>query len=177
MSRPSKTSLPARFPAQSGQATVEFAILAAGVIFPVLFGLIYISEILWIWHSVADFTRDGAGYAATHCWQASADNVTTYMKTHVPKMVDQDQFINGSATIQINYFSKDPTTGTLVDFSCDTECSTQCIPDAVAVHVTNYQFNGFVRYLGLPPVSMPDFAATASIESAGCDPDQGTCLP
>lgn len=163
--------------AQSGQATVEYAILTAGVIFPVLFGLIYVSEMLWIWHSVADFTRDGASYAATHCWQASAENVTSYMKTHVPKMVDQDQFINGSATLQINYYAKDPTTGQLVDFSCDTECNTQCIPDVVTVRALNYQFGGFVRYLGLPPVSMPDFVATAAIESAGCDPDQDACLP
>ena len=163
--------------AESGQTTVEYAILTAGVIFPIVFGLIFVSEMLWIWHSVAEFTRAGASYAAVHCWQASADNVTGFMKTHVPLMIDQDQFQSGSATIQVNYYAKDPATGDLVDFSCDTECSTQCTPDVVTVRVTNYQFRNFVGYLGLPPVSMPDFVTTVPIESAGCDPDQGTCLP
>lgn len=162
---------------QSGQVTLEYAILAAGVIFPTIFGLLYLSEMLWVWHSVADFTRDGANYASTHCWQAAADNVISYMKTHVPLMIDQDQFINGTATIEVNYYSKDPTTGFLVDFSCDTECNTQCIPDVVTVRATNYQFTNFVRYLGLPPVTMPDFVSTATIESAGCDPDQDACFP
>lgn len=162
---------------QSGQATLEFAMLAAGVIFPAIFGLIYLSEMLWVWHSVSDLTRDGASYAATHCWQAAGDNVISYMRTHVPAMVDQGQFINGSAMLQVNYYAKDPTTGYLVDFSCDIECSTSCIPDAVTVRATNYQFTGFVQYLGLPPVTMPDFVTTTAIESAGCDPDQNACLP
>ena len=162
---------------QSGQATVEYAILTAGVIIPVVFGLIYAAQMLWIWHSVADFTRDGARYAATHCWQASGDNVANYMKTHVPLMVDQDQFQNGTVEIDVNYFSRDPNTGALTDFSCDTECSTQCIPDTVTVRVRNYEFRGFVGYLGLPAVQMPDFQTSTAIESAGCDPEQGTCLP
>ena len=162
---------------QSGQATLEYAILTAGVIIPVTFGLIYATQILWIWHSVTDFTRDGARYASTHCWQASGDNVMNYMKTHVPLMVDQDQFQNGTAQIDVTYSSVDPTTGTLSPFSCDTECSTACIPDTVTVTVSNYEFRGFVGYLGLPPVQIPNFQTSMAIESAGCDPDQGTCLP
>src|SRR5205085_1883831 len=95
---------------QWGQATVEYALLTAGVIIPLTFGLIYATQILWIWHSVTDFTRDGARYASTHCWQASGDNVQNYMKTHVPLMVDQDQFQNGTAQIDISYSSLDPST-------------------------------------------------------------------
>ena len=162
---------------QRGQATVEYAILTASVIIPVTFGLIYATQILWIWHSVSDFTRDGARYASTHCWQASGDNVQNYMKTHVPLMVDQDQFQNGTAQIDISYSSLDPSTGTLTAFSCDTECSTACTPDAVTVTVSNYEFRGFVAYLGLPSVQIPNFQTSMPIESAGCDPDQGTCLP
>ena len=30
--------------------------------------VIFVAEMLWVWHSVVDFTRDGARYAATHCW-------------------------------------------------------------------------------------------------------------
>jgi hypothetical protein len=52
-----------------------------------------------------------------------------------------------------------------------------CVPDAVTVRVTNYEFRKFMGYLGLPPVSVPDFYTTVPIESAGCDPEQGTCLP
>ena len=162
---------------QRGQSSLEYVILTAGVIIPVTFGIIYLAQILWIWHSVTDFTRDGARYAATHCWQASADNVTSYMKANVPLMIDQDQFKSGTADIQVNYFARDPATGTLTDFSCDTECSTSCIPDTVTVRVQNYQFRSFVSYLGLQPVNMPDFRTSVAIEGAGCDPDQGFCQP
>lgn len=162
---------------QPGQATLEYAILTAGVIVPMTFGIIYLAQMLWIWHSVAEFTRDGARYAATHCWQASADNVLSYMRTNVPLMVDQDQFRTGAVDIQVDYLARDPDSGTLNPFSCDTECSASCVPDAVTVRILNYQFRAFVGYLGIQPVSMPDFQTSVAIESAGCDPEQGTCLP
>ncbi|MGI8742963.1 MAG: TadE family protein [Bryobacteraceae bacterium] len=162
---------------QRGQSTVEYAILTVGVIIPLTFGIIYLAQMLWVWHSVTDLTRDGARYAATHCWQASADNVITYMRTNVPLMIDRDQFTNGTADIQVNYFSRDPASGTLADFTCDTECSASCVPDAVTVRVVNYQFRNFVGYLGIPPVQMPDFRTSVAIESAGCDPEQGFCQP
>ena len=74
---------------RSGQAAVEFAVLYAGVILPLTFMTIFVAEMLWIWHSVADFTRDGARYAVTHCWMADGSNVTGYMQSHVPAMIDQ----------------------------------------------------------------------------------------
>lgn len=162
---------------RSGQVTVEYAMLTAGVIVPVTFGIIYAAQLLWIWHSVADFTRESAHYASTHCWQADGSNVLNFMKANVPPMVDQDQFRNGPVEISVSYFSRDATTGALGPFSCDTECSAACIPDTVTIHVVNYQFRNFVSYLGLAPVEMPDFQASAPIASAGCDPDQGLCLP
>src|SRR5450759_5130229 len=73
---------------RSGQASVEFALLYGAVILPLTFMLVFVSEMLWVWHSVVDFTRDGANYAATHCWMGDGSNVTTYMTTHVPRMVD-----------------------------------------------------------------------------------------
>lgn len=162
---------------ESGQSTIEYAILLGGVIVPFVFGVMYVAQMLWIWHSVGELARAGATYAATHCWQASGDNVLTYMRTNVPPMIDEAQFQTGGATIQVNYYAKDPATGLLSDFSCDIECSTECIPDAVTVRISNYQFRNFVQYLGLAPVAMPDFVTTAAIESAGCDPEQGACLP
>lgn len=163
--------------ARSGQATLEFAILYAGVILPLSFSVIFVAEMLWVWHSVVDFTREGARYAATHCWQGDAANVVNYMQTHVPRMIDMDQFQNGSAGITVQYFGRDPDSGALSDFSCDGgECSTACIPDTVTVSITSYQFNRFVGFFRLPPVPLPDFHASMPMGGAGCD-ETGNCLP
>src|SRR5436190_49770 len=116
---------------QGGQATVEYAIVTAGIVIPLTFGLIYMAQLLWIWHSVSDFSRDGARYAATHCWQGSGSNVQDYLRTHVPAMIDQDQFRSGTADIAVQYFSKDAVTGDLTEFTCDGECTAACVPDIV----------------------------------------------
>ena len=162
---------------ESGQATIEFVMAWGGVILPLTFAIIFTSELLWIWHSVSDFTRDGARYAVTHCWQNGASNVVEYMKQNTPLMPDRIQFQTGPAQINVTYFSKDPDTGALVEFSCDGDCSTSCIPDTVTVSITNYQFLPFFTALGLPPVQIPDFHTSMPMESAGCDPEQGVCLP
>src|SRR5437870_5030974 len=122
---------------RSGQATIEYAILYAGVILPLTFAIVFAAEMLWVWHSVVDFTRDGARYATTHCWTANGDNVMTYMRSHVPRMIDMDQFQQGQAELAVTYYSRDPDTGSLVDFTCASgECSVDCIPDAVTVRVS-----------------------------------------
>ncbi len=144
---------------------------------PMTFGLLFMSQLLWVWHSVNELTRRGASYATTHCWQAAAGNVLDFMNNNIPPMIDQAQIQNGPAQISVNYFSKDPDTGQLVPFSCDGECSTACIPDTVTVSVTGFQFATFITSLGLPPVNIPDFRTSAAMEGAGCDPEQGTCLP
>lgn len=161
---------------RGGQSTVEY-VIAAGVTLPMIFALTFTAELLWVWHSVAEFTRDGANYAATHCWMASGGNVVNYMRTHVPPMVDMDQFQTGEAEIQVTYFLRDPASGVLNEFTCDGECSQMCIPDTVTVRVRNYEFRKFMSYLGLPPVTIPDFQTSHPVESAGCDPEQGTCVP
>jgi len=62
------------------------------------------------------------------------------------------------ATIVVNYFSVDPTSGQLTDFACSGgDCSTDCVPDAVTVTISNYQFSHFMSYMKLPPVQLPDF--------------------
>ena len=91
------------------------------------------------------------------------------MKNNIPLMPDQAQFLNGPAQIEVNYFSRDPDTGTLVPFTCNGGCSTACIPDIVTVAVTNYQFSTFVTTVGIPPISIPDFHTSVPVESAGCD--------
>ncbi len=160
---------------RSGQGAVEFALVFAGVILPLTFMTIFVSEMLWVWHSVTEFTRDGARYAATHCWQSDAGNVLAYMQSHVPRMMDMDQFQSGAAGIEVRYFSKDPDSGNLVDFSCDGgDCSVNCIPDSVQVRITNYQFVRFSSYMKMAPVTIPDFRTSVAIGSGGCD-ESGTC--
>ncbi len=164
---------------RSGQATIEFALMYGAVILPLTFMVISISQILWVWHSVVDFTRDGATYATTHCWMGDGSNVQTYMSTHVPRMIDMDKFQTGAAGVQVDYFSRDPATGQLSPFNCASgaECSTNCIPDAVTVSVTSYQFTrGLATFFKLPPVTIPPFATSLPMQSAGCD-EAGNCLP
>ncbi len=162
----------------SGQAIAEHLLLYAGIMVPLTFAVIFTAELLWTWHSIVEITRVGARYAATHCWQPSAENVMNYMRAHVPPMVDRDQFTAGEVEIEVKYYSRDAASGTLVEFSCDqAECSNMCVPDTVSVRVRNYEFRHFMSYLGLPAVAMPEFPASLPIESAGCDAESGVCLP
>jgi hypothetical protein len=166
-----------RVTTQGGQSTIEFVLAYAGVLLPLTFALIFTSQLLWIWHSVNDFTRQGAGYASTHCWENSGANVLDYMRSNVPPMINRDQFANGPAQISVTYFANDPTSGTLIPFTCDGDCSINCIPDTVTVSITGFQYATFVTALGLPAVPLPDFRTSVPVESAGCDPEQGVCLP
>jgi hypothetical protein len=163
-----------------GQQVVEYVIVYAGVLMPVTFAIVFTAQVLWVWHSVIEFARDGAHYATTHCWQASADNVRDYMHNHVPFTIDRSQFQNaGEDIIQIQYFSRDAESGNLVDFSCDQgECSTGCVPDVVTVRIQGYEYrHPFLTLLGLPSIAVPDYRTSLPMESAGCDPEQGECFP
>jgi len=161
-----------------GQSAMEFAITWSTLLFPLLAMIVFTSQLLWVWHSVTEFTRAGAAYAATHCYQASGANVTSWMRSNVPGMVDADQFRDGAAEINVTFFQRNAETGALEEFTCDgAECSRECVPDVVRVGIANYQFTAFLSYLGLPPVSLPNFSATVAVESAGCNPDSEACLP
>jgi hypothetical protein len=163
---------------RSGQATVEFALLYAFELVPLTFGIIFISEMLWIWHSIVDFTRDGARYAATHCYEGDNANVLTYMQSNVPPMIDQSQFQLGVATINITYYQNAGAGAALTQFSsCDGDCSVNCEPDVVSVGVSNYQFGRLLDYLHYPPIVIPAFTTTIATEGLGCDPATGACTP
>lgn len=161
---------------RSGQATVEFALMYGFVLVPLTFGIVFISQMLWIWHSVVDFTRDGARFAATHCYEPDSSNVLTYMKANVPAMIDQNQFQLGPATINVSYFQNGAAGGPLTPYACSAgACSFSCEPDVVSVGVSNYQFSRLTDYLKLPPIVIPPFTTTIPTESLGCDPDTGAC--
>jgi hypothetical protein len=161
---------------RSGQATFEFALLYTGVILPLTFMTYFTAEALWIWHSVSDLTRDGARYAATHCWMADGSNVVSWIQQHAPRMVAQNQFRTNTVGITVEYFSVDPATGAQTPFTCDGDCSAGCRPDTVSVSIANFRFTGLATLFRLAPIQMPDFKTTIPMESAGCD-ETGNCLP
>ncbi len=157
----------------SGQATVEFALLYGAVIVPLVFGLIFVAQAYWVWHSIVELTRDGARYAATHCWvDSTGSNVVQYMRTNVPPNIDQAQFQSGGlAQMNVNYFQLDPGgTGQLLPYSCPS--GPPCEPDAVTVSVTGYQFQHYV--LLLQSVTMPPFPTSQAMGSAVYD-QSGVC--
>jgi Flp pilus assembly protein TadG len=158
---------------RSGQAAIEFALLYSAVLLPLTFGIVYVAEMYWVWHTMADFTRSGARYAATHCADTTA--VTTWMQTNVPPTIDRSQFQpGGSATVNVAYQLRDPATGVLNTFDCSD--TFPCEPDAVTVSVTNYEFRRFVTFLHLSPVVMPSFSTSVAMQSAGIDPELLACV-
>lgn len=162
----------------SGAATLEMAVMLAGVIVPAAFGMLMVSQAVWTWAGVVQLTRLGASYAATHCWQdSSGSNVVNYMQAHVPPMIDAQQIISGPAQIQVQYLMQDSANHQSVPFECGNSCSPDCAPDAVTVTVTGYQFASLTRLLGMNPIAMPSFSATMHVESGGGNPDTGESVP
>ena len=163
---------------QNGQTAVEFTLVYGLVLLPLTFMLVFACQMLRVWHSVAEWTRNGAKYAATHCFQTDGSNVKQWMREHVPLMVDINRFREGEVEINVGYFNADPQTGELTAFTCDgAECTPECIPQAVRVTVSSYEFRRMFDVLGLPAVPLPDFRTAASMEGAGCNPEEQTCLP
>lgn len=154
---------------RAGQQLVEFAISYAFLFLPLSMMIIFTGQLLWVWHSAVEFTRLGARYASTHCYQAGGSNVITYMRANVPPMTDRDTFRDGSAELEVTYYQRDAATGELGEFTCaGSDCTRECAPDMVRVRIVNYQFRGLQSYFGLPPVSLPNFQTSLPVESAGC---------
>ena len=84
---------------QSGQAATEYVVASAGVLIPVTFMIVFTAQLLWTWHSAVEWTREGARYAATHCFSNGGDNVRSWMRSHVPPHMDQQEFQAGTAEI------------------------------------------------------------------------------
>ncbi len=161
---------------QKGATAVEFLLVGMTVALPLALSIFYIAQILWVWHSAVEMTRDGAQYAATHCYQNGA-NVIAYMQRNVPVMPDRDEFRQGTVQYIVTYFGRAQETNDLSEFSCDSECSLGCVPDVVKVQITGYEYRTFLTYFGIPPAVLPDFQSTIPMEGAGCDPDTGVCIP
>ena len=160
---------------QSGQAITEFALIYAAALLPLTFMLVYVSEMLWIWHSAADFTREGARYAATSCWEpdGSASNVLAHMQLVEPRVMTQ--FQNADSQILVSYFTLDAS-GNPTPFDGSACTGSICVPDSVSVSVSNYQFQLFSGLFKLPPVTMPSFSTTVPMESGGFQDNTGVCV-
>jgi hypothetical protein len=151
--------------------------LMAGMI-PLTFGLFAFSEISWTYHALATLTRQGARYAATHCWQDdTGSNVVTWMQANAPAFPDKPLLQSGGIQIQVSYWTHDLATHQTVPFTSASGCSPDSVPDSVTVSITGYEFNHFFPMLGLPPLQVPPFSTTIPIESAGANPETATSLP
>lgn len=161
-----------------GAATVEMALaLMAGVV-PLTLGLIVFTEIAWTYHALATITREGARYAATHCYQDSAgSNVVNWVQANAPLFPDRALLASGGISIQVTYWTHDPLTNESVPPLCSASCSAQCVPDSVTVAITGYQFDHFLTTLGLQPLQVPPFSTTVEIQSAGADPETAISSP
>lgn len=162
---------------RNGQAAMEFALLYSAVVLPMTFMLIFVSEMLWTWHSVVDYTRRIAQFAATHCWQAdaSAVNVLNWATTHVPPVIDQNQFQDNSAGITVAYFTQNPD-GSQTPFDGSACNGGVCVPDFVSVSVTSYQYTRFSSFFKLGNVTMPPFTTVIPMESGGYQDASGVCV-
>jgi hypothetical protein len=161
----------------AGQAAIEFALLYAAAVLPLTFMLVYVSQMLWVWHSVIDFNRAIAQFAATHCWEAdsSGSNVISWATSHVPPMIDQDQFQSNAAGITVAYYSQ-AADGTQAPFDSSICNGGVCVPDLVSVSVTNYQFKRFSSFFRLGNVTMPPFTTVVPMESGGYQDASGVCV-
>ena len=157
---------------RAGQALTEFAILYAGVVLPLTFMTIFVAQALWVWHSVADFTRDGAHFAATHC-ATDGTNVIAYMQSHVPPMIDQAQFQSGTVAIQVQYFTI-AADGTSTAF--DANACGSCVPDAVSVSITGYEFSRMAAFFRTGGPVLPPFTTNLPMESGGFQDASGSCV-
>jgi len=94
-----------------------------------------------------------------------------YMPTHVPPMIDMDQFQTGAAGIQVKYYQADLTTGALTEFSCDSgECSAACVPRRGEREHYQLQVHALLGFFSSCPRSPSRPSPPACPwKSAGCD--------
>src|SRR5262245_15723414 len=109
--------------ASRGQATVEMALVLIFGIVPLTLGLIAFTELAWTYHALAALTRQGARYAATHCWQdGTGSNVVNWMQANAPPFPDRQQLTAGDIQIEVSYWTHDLESHRSVPFSCAATC-------------------------------------------------------
>jgi Flp pilus assembly protein TadG len=142
---------------ERGAALVEFGI-AGMIFFTALFGVLEFSRLLWTHNALADATRRGARWASIN-----AQNVN-----NVKNMVVYDTTSPGGGAQPVVYGL---TTGNVnVTYSTGTVIQRFGVQNGtVTVQITGYSFNFSLLPFG-GSVTMPDYKAVATGESAGYTP-------
>lgn len=167
-----------RLSPHKGQATIEMAMMLVVGLVPLTLALVAFTEITWTYHALVTLTRQGARYAASHCWTDSAgSNVVTWMQTNSPPFPDKPQLLSGGIEIQVSYWTHDSLTHQSVPFTCAGGCSPDCVPDSVTVSIVGYSFNHFLPTLGLQPLQVPPFSTTVEMQSVGGNPETALSTP
>lgn len=161
-----------------GQATIETALALVVGILPLTIALLAFAEIAWTYHALTALTRQGAQYAATHCFaDSTGSNVVNWMVANAPAFPDRPLLATGGIPIQVQYWTNDSSTHTTGPVICAPDCSSQCIPDSVTVSINGYSFTHFLPYFGFAPLQVPTFSSTVEIEGNGANPETGVSLP
>lgn len=152
--------------------------MVVGIV-PLTLALIGFAEVAWTYHALAALTRQGAQYAATHCWQDDAgSNVMNWMVANSPAFPDRPKLITGEISIQVQYWTNDSINHLTNSFTCGgTSCSIECVPDSVTVSITGYSFNHFLPYFGFAAFQVPSFSTTVEIQGSGANPETGVSMP
>lgn len=162
----------ARAPGCAGQASIEMALIMMTIMIPLTLGIVAIADVVWTYHALVTLTRQGAHYAATHCYLGdNGQAVTDWMKANAPPFLDKPN-IGATLQIQVNYWAHDFANNQSLAFSC---AGAPCVPDAVTVSIINYQFTHLLPLLHLQPLQVPAFSTTVEVQSAGIDPESGVC--
>jgi hypothetical protein len=168
--------------ASHGQATVETALIMMTVMLPLTFGVVALADVAWTYHALVTLTRQGARYAATHCYEDdNGSNVVTWMQLNSPPFLDRPQLVAGTVQISVNYWSHDLANQVSSPFSsCGSTCTPECVPDAVTVSISGYQLRHLLPLLGpslQDGIAVPAFSTTVEIQSAGGDPETLIAAP
>lgn len=155
---------------------LEMALILV-ILLPLTLGIVAIMDVVWTYHALVAMTRQGARYAATHCFQDDAGtNVTDWMKVNAPAFLDKPQ-IGSTVQIEVTYWTHDFANHASTAFSCGSACSPTCVPDSVTVGISNYQFTHLLPLLHLEPLTVPSFSTTVEVQGAGGDPELGISFP
>ena len=162
-----------------GQATIEAALTLLVGLVPLSIAMLGFAEIAWTYHALATLTRQGAQYAATHCWQDDSDsNVINWMTANAPAFPDRSKLVTGEIPIQVRYWTNDSANHLTNPFSCGGQsCSPECVPDSVTVSINGYYYNHFLPYFGFAPLLVPSFSTTMEIQGSGANSETGVSLP
>ncbi len=167
--------------ASRGQASIELALLMGTALIPLTLGIVGIAELAWTYHALVTLTRQGAHYAATHCWEGdNGENVVDWMQTNAPAPLNLSGFRILAGQIQVQYWTHDPASQSSIPFdgsACAASCSPQCVPDSVTVGISDYTFHFPIPLAGLNQIPVPSFSTTVEMQSAGGDPEAGTASP